>query len=377
MEKLIKNVWQPAEGGARFEQAGILQRDLHPEGVDATRLRFRGPGRFEAKAGEGHLVSVLRGGGRMEVGGAGLRVQAGVHVYVPPDEAIAVEGTAGMELLVVSAPAGQARGRRVVIRDEAFVSACATEARSLRWILTPQYLSRRIFLFHDEILCSKRNNPLSLFRTTMFDVSGLPANEDGEPVFKMSYNYRTEPNICYDVAGQARVRMAEHPYQPVGQQWGPWLPLDGDSTYYLNEAAGGPEEEWYEDPVTKKRRPLRNKHEVQIKGGHVTLVCLFDPAPTGAEQHEAGAYSEYGPLDEVLDTERYRDLRRELMRFDEMVERLSMAKASGNLDNLTGTDAWALYEEGRRAQRAHERRLHDELTAEGNGRARVVADWMH
>lgn len=374
MEKLIKNTWG-RESGAPFERATILQRHIHPEGLDAARLRFRERGQYEPRAGEGHLISVLSGEAKLH-GPKELAVEAGVHVYVPAAETIAVEGTEGTELLVVSAPAEQARGTRLILRDEQFVSACATKERSLRWILTPQYLSRRIFLFHDEVLLSKQKNPVSLFRTTMFDVSGLPKNDEGEPVFKMSYNYRTEPNICYDVEGKARVRMAVHPYKAVGQQWGPWLDLDGDTTYHLNEPAGGTEEEWFEDELTKRRRPLRNKHEVQAIGGHVTLVCLFDPAPTGAEQHRAGEYSEYGPLSDVVGTERYDRLRQELLRYDAMVERLSYAKASGALEAEKETEAWALYLEGREAQQAHERSLHEELTAEGNGRARVIADWM-
>ena len=84
-------------------------------------------------------------------------------------------------------------------------------------LLTLQYLSRRIFLHHDPTLLSKSGNPVSLFHTTMFDVDGLPKNEDGEPVFKMSYNSRTEFNVCYDVKGIARVRMAEHPYKATNQ----------------------------------------------------------------------------------------------------------------------------------------------------------------
>ena len=49
----------------------------------------------------------------------------------------------------------------------------------------------------------------------MFDVAGLPVNEDREPVFKMSYNSRTEVDVCYDVKGTARVRMAQHPYTGI------------------------------------------------------------------------------------------------------------------------------------------------------------------
>src|SRR5204863_9462523 len=99
----------------------------------------------------------------------------------------------------------QARGERLLLRDEKFIAACATRSQTLRWTLTPQYLSRRIFLHHAPILLSKSGHPVSWFHTTMFDVAGLPPNQDGEPVFKMSYNSRTEFNVCYDVEGEARV----------------------------------------------------------------------------------------------------------------------------------------------------------------------------
>ena len=146
----------------------------------------------------------------------------------------------------------------------------------------------------------------------MFDMAGLPGNEDGEPVFKMSYNSRTEFNVCYDVKGAARVRMAQHPYTETEQRWGPWLPLDGDSTYHLNEPAGGPEEECLIDTTTGNRQFYRNKHEVHIVNGQVTLFCLFDPAPTGVERHRPGEYSDYEPLSQVLGTGAYETHQREM-----------------------------------------------------------------
>jgi hypothetical protein len=210
----------------------------------------------------------------------------------------------------------------------------------------------------------------------MFDVAGLPKNEDGEPVFKMSYNSRTECNVCYDVQGIARVRMAQHPYKKEKQQWGPWYPLDGDSTYHLNEATGSPEEELRVDEVTGTPQFLRNKHEVHIVDGHVTLFCIFDPAPTGVENHRPGEYSDYEPLSQVLGTELYKTHQREIARYDEMVDRLSLAKAMGALSTLHGTTIWELYLEGREAQAAIESRLTKSLAAEGNGRERVLARWM-
>ncbi len=206
----------------------------------------------------------------------------------------------------------------------------------------------------------------------MFDVDGLPENEDGEPVFKMSYNSRTEFNVCYDVKGDARVRMARHPYEETKQSWGPWLRLDGDSTYHLNEAAGSPEEEIRFDEAIGARQSLRNKHEVYIAGGHVTLFCLFDPAPTGVERHRPGEYSDYEPLAQVLGTELHETHRREITRYDEMVDGLSLAKSKGLLDTLRKKPIWELYMRGRKAQTAIEFELAKSLVE----RARVISPWM-
>jgi hypothetical protein len=210
----------------------------------------------------------------------------------------------------------------------------------------------------------------------MFDVSGLPKNEDGQPVFKMSYNSRTEVNFCYDVKGTARVRMAQHPYREAKQVWGPWLLLDSESTYHLNEAAGGPEEECRIDEATRTSRTLRNKHEVHIVEGHVSLFCLFDPAPAGIERHRPGDYSDYEPLAQLLGTKPYETYQREIEKYDEMVDRLSVAKGIGALDRLKGTLPWGLYLRGRKAQAAIETELARKLAFEGNRREQVLARWM-
>jgi hypothetical protein len=210
----------------------------------------------------------------------------------------------------------------------------------------------------------------------MFDVSGLPKNEEGEPVFKMSYNSRTEVNFCYDVKGTARVRMAQHPYRKIKQLWNPWLSLDGDSTYHLNEAAGGPEEECLIDESTQTSQTFRNKHEVYIVPEYVSLFCLFDPAPTGVERHRPGEYSDYEPLSQVLARKEYETYAREIAKYDEMVDHLPMARAMGKLEALKGTPIWELYLRGREAQAAIETELVKTVTAEGNGRAQVIVRWI-
>jgi hypothetical protein len=220
MQKLIKNNWRRGPGEP-FERAEILNHEIHPEGLDVDRIRFVEAGNFAPKSNVGHIISVLQGKGKLQVAGSDRRtysLEAGVHLYLPPGLETIVEAEPGTELLRVSSPsASQTRGKQLLLRDETFIAACASETQSLRWTFTPQYLSRRIFLHNDNILLSKSGNPVSWFRTTMFDVAGLPMNEDGEPVFKMSYNSRTECNVCYDVKGDARVRMAIHPYKAKNQ----------------------------------------------------------------------------------------------------------------------------------------------------------------
>jgi hypothetical protein len=379
MEKLIKNVWL-RKSGEPFAVAKILDHKIHPEGLDVSRLRFIEAGRFVPESGVGRIISVLRGNGRLLQASdeeSALALTAGIHIYLPHGLEYFIEAIPGTELLLVAgASPSQARGKQLILRDEDFLAACASGTQSLRWVLTPQYLSRRIFLHNDPVLLSKSGNPVSWFRTTMFDVRGLPKNEEGEPVFKMSYNSKTEFNVCYDVEGTARVRMALHPYRQKDQRWGSWLPLDGDSTYHLNEAAGGPEEECLIDASTGSKQFLRNRHEVYIMDGHVTLFCLFDPAPTGIERHRPGEYSDYQPLAQVLGTKLYENHMKEIVKYDAMVDRLSLAKARGELGTLGNTPLWELYVRGRKAQVAIEATLARNLAAEGSGRERVIAQWM-
>jgi hypothetical protein len=379
MVKLIKNTWH-RNNSDPFVISNILHHEIHPEGFDVTRMRFIENGRFAPKPGVGHLISIMGGHGILHSNHGDnrtLRLQTGVHLYLPPNQEFAISGEPELQILHVCSPsAAQARGEKMLIRDETFVSACALPSQPLRWTFTSQYLSRRIFLHHDKILLSKSGNPVSWFHTTMFDVSGLPKNQDGEPVFKMSYNSRTEFNVCYDVKGDARVRMAQHPYAGSNQLWSPWHALDGDSTYHLNEAAGGPEEESYLDKSTHETRFLRNKHEVYIKSGYVSLYCLFDPAPTGVENHHPGEYSDYEPLSRVLGSKAYEALKREIDRYDQMVDRLSLAKAMGELNAYSGTALWELYIQGRDAQTALEADLAKTMAAQGHWRDSVLARWM-
>jgi hypothetical protein len=379
MQKLIKNNWL-RKPGEPFAKATVLSHEIHPEGLDIDRIRFLEAGNLTPKSSFGHIISVLRGKGKLQIAGddkSPYYLEEGIHLYLPPGLESVLNMESGIELIHVSSPsATQTRGKKLLLRDEAFLSACATGTQLLRWALTPQYLSRRIFLHHDPILLSKSGNPVSWFRTTMFDVAGLPKNQDGEPVFKMSYNSRTECNVCYDVQGTARVRMALHPYDASKQLWSPWYPLDGDSTYHLNEAAGSPEEECRIDKATGTRQFLRNKHEVHIVDGHVTLFCIFDPAPAGIENHRPGEYSDYEPLSQVIGTELYKTYQREIARYDEMVDLLSLAKATGALNKLHGTPVWELYLRGREAQATVETKLAKTLAAAGSGRDRTIARWM-
>lgn len=386
MEKLIRNAWQ-RDPARPLVRATILRADDAPEGIDVERLRFEEAGACTLATDQAHVLSVLQGRANLLLDGAAwATVQPGMHVYLPSgSRASIVDDAGGLQLVHLSS--AHARGTAPIVRDEQFVHACASpprtsgsgeaHARSLRWILTPQYLSRRVFLHHDAALLSKRGDPVSWFHTTMFDVEGLPTNDEGLPVFKMSYNSRTEFNVCYEVTGPARVRMALHPYATgAAQSWGPWLDLDGDSTYHLNEAADGPERELVWDAEAKLHKVYRNKHEVYARDGHVSLFCLFDPAPTGVERHRPGEYSDYEPLADVIATAEYEQHRAAMAELDAMMDQLSLAKARGELEQQKGTPAWAVYESGRNAQRTVERRLFEQLSQESPVRARLLTRWL-
>ena len=379
MQKLIKNDWRRESGGP-FDSTQILRHEIHPEGLDVDRIRFYETGCLVLKSSFGHVISVIRGNARLLLAGNEKQIfhlEAGVHLYLPPGPQGVIDAEAGTELLRVSSPSiSQSRGRKLLLRNETFLAACASGSQCLRWILTPQYLSRRIFLHHDPTLLSKSGYPVSWFHTTMFDVAGLPKNEDGEPVFKMSYNSRTEVNFCYEVKGAARVRMAQHPYREEKQLWGQWLSLDGDSTYHLNEASGGAEEECFIDQATQTSQTFRNKHEVYIINGYVSLFCLFDPAPTGIERHRPGEYSDYEPLSQVLGTNSYETYASEIVRYDEMVDQLSMAKAKDKLSTFHGTPVWDLYLQGLEAQAVIEAELVKNLAVEDNRREHVLVRWI-
>ena len=381
-QHVIRNAWAP-EGDGALDRAAILHHDRHPEGLDVDRLRVNRAASVDLGRDTGRIVSCFAGGGALHLAGGSegdetLRVGPGVHVYLPPGVAARLDATAGTQLVRVTAPTpAQARGTRVLVRDEAFVFACAAGRASLRWILTPQYLSRRIFLHHDATLVSRSGHPVAWFHTTMFDVTGLPPNADGESVFKMAYNSRTEINVCFDVAGDARVRMAQHPYvDGPSQAWGPWLALDSDASYHLHESLEDAATEWVVDPATGARASRRNKHEVLIRGGHVTLFCLFDPAPTGVERHRPGEYSDYEPFESVAARPEYAAHRESIARFDAMVDRLSRARARGALEGVGAAPELATYDEGHAAACAVEDALHGALVTEGAGREHVLARWM-
>lgn len=357
--RVIRNDWRP-DAGQPITRAHILHADVHPEGLDVVRVRWSGESTARV-SGEAHYVSLVRGTARV----AGCALDTTTHLSVLGD--VAIEGHDGTEAIVLTGRAPAYR-KPLIARQERFLRAALDATGPLRWILTPQYLSRRVFLHHDAALLSKSGAPVSWFRTTMFDTTGLPPNDDGESVFRMSYNHRTEPNFCYDVQGHARVRFAEHPYDDAAQRFGPWIDLDSETTYHLCEARGGPEEE------TRDGRPLRNRHEVACAGGYATLFCAFDPAPTGVEQHHPGTYSEYGPLDAVLGTERYAATKARFAIVDAMIDTLSLAAAQDRLHELEDSPEWALYEGER--ERAKELRIAMLANLEPSRRA-IVAPWSN
>jgi len=212
----------------------------------------------------------------------------------------------------------------------------------------------------------------------MFDVNGLPVNNEGLSVFKMSYDNQTEVNVCFDVSGEAKVRMAYHPYSDESQKWCEWQLLDSNTTYYLNEESNGSEVEWHIDPETKEQFSRRNKHEVFIpEGGHVSLCCLFDPAPTGTERHLPGKYSSYEHISKIIGTEAYDRHLKALTPHDEMVDELSLQKALVTLDESNKNSLWQRYQHGLENRMNLESKLMQQLQEDNQGRDAVVLKWIN
>ncbi len=377
MEKIIRNNWRQIAKG-QFHSS-ILNRDKHPEGLDISRFSFKSAGEIELNPLDGHIVTILNGMVLLKIDSFSnlLKLESFIHCYIPPHENAILKASENTELIHVAGPKKQARGKSLIVRDEQFLRATADTDRFLRWVLTPQYLSRRIFLYNDKILVSKNNMPVSWFRTTMFDVKGLPPNDDGISVFKMSYDNQTEPNVCYDVVGKSQVRMAKHPYKEKGQEWDDWQLLDNNTTYYLNEDENGSDVEWHTNPETGERFSKRNKHEVYIpEGGHVSLCCLFDPAPTGTEKHLPGKYSSYQHVSKIIGTEMYQQHLKTLTVIDKMVDKLSILKAQ-ELPGKTNTDPiWDRYHTGLKNQMKLESHLIQQLRKENQDRHTVVTRWI-
>ncbi len=363
MNSRIQNRWLDQR---QVQVAHILHHETCPEGLDFVRARFSQAASYELPLDHGALVSVLAGKLMLSTSEySELHLDAGTHLFLPPGSQARFHAEPGAELLHACAPSPErTRGSRLLIRSDAFLQGCAAPGHALRWILTPQYLSRRAFLHHDKTLLSPRGVPLSWFHTTMFDAQGLPTNDEGRPVFKMSYNYRTEPNVCYDVQGKAQIRVAKHPYG-AEQLWGPWQELTSESTYHLCEDEVV---EWAKDG-----HPRRNKHEVNIEHGYVSLICMHNPGCTGNERHSSGEYSEYGDLEKVVGTPGHREHLARIAPLDEMVDVLSLAQARGS--DPTTLALWSRYQDGLSSQRALEEQLLQRLRDEGQGREAILATW--
>ncbi len=374
--KIIRNRWEHTADGHR--RAAILSRHVHPEGLDISRFALGKDDALQLDSSEGHILTVLDG--RLAMAGASgkhnLQLGSCVHAFIPVGWAARLNALSAAHIIVISAPASQVRGKRLIIRDEHFIRACADTATSFRWILTPQYLSRRVFLYHDPTLLSKTGKPVAWFRTTMFDVTGLPGNCDDLPVFKMSYDNQTEANVCYDVRADARVRFARHPYVNQKQQWDDWQTIDNNTTYHLNEAPHDAEVEWHCDSKTGLPLCRRNRHEIHIApGGHVSLCCLFDPAPVGVERHLPGEYSSYEDVEKFTGTPAYEKRLRDMQPYDEMIDALSLGRANPELNDTKQSKLLLHFKTGLHNQLAHESQLIATLRESGNNRHAVVERW--
>jgi len=365
--KIIVNNWQDSGQGIRVSR--ILDRGVSCEGIDLCRYQAEEGAVIDLAADCGHIASLLEGVAMLRSGSNSteLCITAGTHIYIPPEYAGSLRFSELSSGIHAFAADNRAHGTQLLVHNERYLA-------STRFVLTPQYLSRRVFLNRDHTLVSRSGDRVAWFHTTMFDTQGLPPNHDGQSVFKMSYDHQTEVNVVYDVKSRASVRFANHPYvEPHEQCWSDWHSLDGDTTYYLNEGADGPKIEGHVDPDTGKERFLRNRHEIYIApGGHVSLCCMFDPGPTGLETHQPGEYSSYAPVSETIGTRAYREFLASVAAAEDMVRTLSLAQArnGGVPDRLS--PKWVEHERILdRALQAQEQLIRDSE----EGRRSIMAFW--
>lgn len=365
--KIIADDWREFGRGIRI--SGVVDRNSGCEGIDVCRYHAEEGAALDLAADCGHILSVLKGTALLLLGNDGtkLHVSAGTHLYVPPAAAASLQFAEPSFVIHAAAPDDRALGARLLVHNERYLAAT-------RFVLTPQYLSRRAFLHRDHTLVSTNGDRVAWFHTTMFDTLGLPGNSEGKPVFKMSYDHQSEVNVVYDVKDGAAVRFARHPYREPGQQsWSDWQALDGSTTYHLNEASDGPEIERHADPQTGRERVLRNRHEIYIApGGHVSLCCMFDPGPTGLETHQPGEYSSYAPVSDTIGTTAYRDFLAAVAAADDMVGALSLAEALNGGVPDRSSPQWADYEELLAGAVQAEERV---IRESGRDREEIMARW--
>ncbi len=339
-EKIILCDWEPLPESKGIRISRVLDRTINIEGVDINRVQSAGNSELSLAPADGHVFSLLRGAADLSVSCENdeLTIVAGTHLYLPPKSGAKFRFSEDSYAIHVAADASQSRGDRLLVHDERFL-------RAARFILTPQYLSRRAFLHRDQTLLSKNGDPIAWFHTTMFDTNGLPSNIDGEDVFKMSYDYQTEVDVVYEVVRGARVRFAKHPYStPDNQKWSQWSKIDGETTYYLNESADGNSIERHISPNSGRESCFRNRHELFIQEeGHVSLCCMFDPGPTGLETHQPGEYSSYQPVADTLRDSHYQDFLKSVEPVDEMIRTLSLRIAQDTNADLTALPQWRVY----------------------------------
>ena len=340
VNKIIPCNWVSHEDSPKIRSAKLIDRSNSAEGIDVSRHDCDRGAVLTLAGADGHIFSLIEGSAILSSPflNESLSIRSGMHIYIPPGLDAALSIQTDSVCINATAPRNQSRGTKLLIHDEQFL-------RSSRFVLTPQYLSRRAFLHRDETLLSRSGDPVSWFHTTMFDTSGLPQNEEGLEVFKMSYDYQSEINVVYETRGRSCVRFAKHPYGDGEQQlWSDWFDLDSEMTYYLNESADGDDVERKVCPKTGRNLQKRNKHEIFVEaGGYVSLCCMFDPAPTGVETHSPGEYTSYGPVTDVLNSDEYRSLLHRTGPDDEMIRTLSMAIARDPDRNLDDSPHWPVY----------------------------------
>ena len=324
--KFIKTKYVPSN--CKLQQINIINPENNPHDFQITRILFN-EGSFILPS-LGCIIAIIEGSVLVSYKNTDYHLETNTFMFLPASiEGKMISKGIAKVILIAAKNTTQTRGTKIIIRNLSIL-----KANSHRWILTSQYLSRRVFLYHDQTLVSRTGYPITITLTTVFSSEGLKENNQGLPVFRMQYDNHFETNVMVEVKGISKVRYAIKPYfdDESLQRWEEWNDLDDMTCYNLYESE---QEEERDDNCSlnideKSKENVkcrgRNKHEIYADEEHTNL-CIFDPALTGDEKHQEGLYSSYRKLEESISDESYLQFLSSITPIDNLTDELSLMES--------------------------------------------------